>query len=246
MATQLLIYERATPVTVSRHRDWYVKTGASYRFARSVNAVPLMSSEFAAAGAEYALVFAGDERVMPSAILGFRQQENLFVGDGGAWRARYIPAFIRQYPFVLAGGEDDKTLTLCLDEEFEGCNQDGHGERLFDAGGEQTTYLRNVLGFVQSYQADFRRTRTFCDRLKELDLLEPMQARFRLPEGSVGLTGFKAVNRDKLKALSPETLSELARNDGLDLIYAHLHSMRNFDRMVELAREREAEPALTS
>jgi hypothetical protein len=38
-----------------------------------------------------------------------------------------------------------------------------------------------------------------------------------------------AVNRDKLKALSGDTLSELAKTDELELLYLHLQSMRNFD-----------------
>jgi hypothetical protein len=44
----------------------------------------------------------------------------------------------------------------------------------------------------------------------------------------MSLGGFLAVDRKKLKALSGETLAELARTDELELIYLHLQSMRNF------------------
>jgi hypothetical protein len=40
-----------------------------------------------------------------------------------------------------------------------------------------------------------------------------------------------AVNRDKAKALPPEKLAELAKTDELELLYLHLHSMRNFPAM---------------
>jgi hypothetical protein len=40
-----------------------------------------------------------------------------------------------------------------------------------------------------------------------------------------------AVNRDRLKALPPETLAEMAKADELELIYLHLHSLRNFDAL---------------
>ncbi|MBT8421076.1 MAG: SapC family protein, partial [Gammaproteobacteria bacterium] len=86
MTTQLLIYERAVPISKQRHNDWSVKTGRNYDFARHVNSVPLVAAEFQAAAAEYAIVFAGTEKaVMPSVILGVRERENLYVSDDGVW-----------------------------------------------------------------------------------------------------------------------------------------------------------------
>ena len=46
MSTQLLIYERAVPLSSQRHKDWSVKTGTDYVFARQVNSVPLVAVEF--------------------------------------------------------------------------------------------------------------------------------------------------------------------------------------------------------
>ena len=60
MATQLLIYERAVPVSQQRHRDWYIKTGTDYGFAGKVNSVPLVAAEVAVASATYPVVFAGE------------------------------------------------------------------------------------------------------------------------------------------------------------------------------------------
>ena len=78
MSTQLLIYERAVPLSSQRHKEWSVKTGADYAFARQVNSVPLVAVEFPHAAAEYSIVFAGkDEAMMPIAILGMRDNENL-------------------------------------------------------------------------------------------------------------------------------------------------------------------------
>ena len=118
-------------------------------------------------------------------------------------------------------------------------NWNGVGERLFDAEGARTQYLQTVLNFLQAYQAQFEATRAFCRRLLDLDLLEPMQARFTLRGGQrLSLGGFKAVNRDRLKALSGDNLSRVAVSGDLDLIYAHLHSQRNFtpDRGAPVAR----------
>ena len=235
MTTQLLIYQRAVPVSQQRHGDWSVKAGADYAFAKHVNSVPLMAIEFPSAAPEYPVVFAGrDEAVMPVVILGVRERENRYLSDTGTWQAKYVPAFLRRYPFVFSSSEDGNSFALCIDEEFKGCNQEGRGERLFDAEGAQTQYLRSVLEFLKSYQAQFRRTQLFCEKLKALELLEPMQAQLTLGSGEQALlAGFLAVNRQKLKALSGEQLAELAKTDELELLYQHLQSLRNLSQVAQ-------------
>ncbi|MFE1601317.1 SapC family protein [Methylobacterium sp. ID0610] len=238
MAKQLLIYERAVPVTRQRHGSWSIKAGSSYEFAREINSVPLMAAEFAPAASEYTIVFggAGDE-IIPVVLLGIRDGENLYVGEGGAWTGKYVPAFLRRYPFVFSADDanaPDALFTLCVDEEFAGCNDEGRGERLFDADGERTQYLQNVLGFLQAYQAQFQRTKLFVARLENLGLLEPMQAQFTLRTGQrATLSGFSVINRERLKALSGDKLAELMQADELELIYLHLASLTNLAPIAE-------------
>lgn len=233
MATQQLFYRAATPVTFERHGEFSVKSGENYDFAAGVNSVPLTAVEFAQAAAEYPVVFAGgDGPVLPVAVLGLRQNENLFVDADGSWRGRYVPAFVRRYPFIFAEDTAAQTLTLLIDEAFDGCNRAGRGERLFDADGAQTGYLRGVLGFLQEYQAWFRATRAYCDRLRELDLLQPVQAQFTTNSGErTALSGFMVVDRQKLKALPGEALAAMVASDQLELTYLHLASLRHFQDM---------------
>ena len=244
MAKQLLIYEKAAPVTTQQHGDWSIKAGSGYSFADDVNSVPLTTVEFANSASEYAIVFTGeDDQIMPAVILGMRDNENLYLQEDGSWDARYVPAFLRRYPFVFASSEDAQTFTLCVDEEFEGCNTDGKGERLFDADGQQTQYLNGVLAFLQDYQAQFERTRAFCRKLQELNLLEPMQAMVTLGSGEQSsLAGFMGIERERLKALSGEQLEELARTDALELAYLQLHSLRNLSAVANRLTPQQAGP----
>ena len=229
MPKQLLIYERAVPVNPMQHRDVSIKSGGDFAFAKNVNSVPLMAVEFDPACAEYSIVFAGEgNAIMPVAMLGVRDNENLYVDEGGAWNARYVPAFVRRYPFVFSSA-DGARFTLCLDEEFPGVNRRGVGERLFDAEGQRTQYLQSVLNFLQAYQVQFEATRAFSQRLVELDLLEAMRAQFTLRSGRrITLGGFMTVSRARLRALPGDALARLAASGDLDLVYAHLHSQRNF------------------
>lgn len=235
MAKQLLIYERAVPVSRQRHGDLSVKTGNNFGFAKHVNSVPLMAAEFPLAAAEYAIVFAGEgEDIIPVVLLGVRDNENLFVKDDGAWGGRYVPAFLRRYPFVFSSTDDGQNFTLCVDEDFDGANRQGRGERLFDGEGERTQYLQSVLGFLQAYQVQFQRSRGLTKRLKDLDLFESMQARFTMRnQQTLTLSGFLTVNREKLKALTGDQLAELSRNDELELVFLHLQSLRHLQATAE-------------
>lgn len=235
MPTQQLFYRTAVPVNFQRHKDWSVKTGETYAFAADVNSVPVTAIEFAQAAAEFPIVFAGnDKSVFPAVILGIRENENLYVDGDGKWRGKYIPAFVRRYPFVFSQDEAGKTFTLHIDETFSGCNQAGRGEKLFDADGTQTQYLRTVLGFLQDYQARFRRTQAYCNRLLELNLLQPMQAQFTLNTGEQrSLSGFMVVDRQKLKTLPADVIADLLAKDELECTYLHLASLRHFQDMLE-------------
>jgi hypothetical protein len=230
MPKQLLIYETVVPLSAGRHGGCSVEISADYAFSGKVNSVPLMAVEFPHAAAEYAIVFAGNEgKLMPAVILGVRDSENLFLSNKNAWDAKYIPAFVRRYPFVFSESPDGKRLMLCIDEEFAGFRRDTNGQRLFDDDGKPTQYVDNTLKFLQEFQAQFLRTQTFCGSLRDLDILEPMQAQVELASGEkLALGGFMAVSRPKLKALSGETLAKLAQTDELELLYLHLQSMRNF------------------
>ena len=86
-----------------------------------------------------------------------------------------------------------------------------------------------VLEFLKEFQIQFERTRLFCQRVKELQLFEPMQANVTTAQGEkFALGGFLGVSREKLRQLSGEQLQKLAKTDELELLYLHLTSLRNF------------------
>lgn len=256
MAKQLLFYESAVPLSAVRHGDRSFASVPDFAFAAGVNAVPLTAVEIPAASAEYAIVFTGsDGDMMPVAVLGIRPDQNLYLSADSVWQAKYVPAFIRRYPFVFATGGDEQTLTLCIDETHPGFNAEGRGERLFGEDGKPSAYTGRVLDFLKDYQSHFERTRLFGRRLVELGLLEPMEAVVTLPDGErVPINGFSGVSRERLRALDGAALATLAKTDELELVYRHLASLGNFndvkDRFLAVAAAAPAsvpvaEPAAT-
>lgn len=243
MSTQVLIYERAVAISAERHGNWSITGVNGYGFARNINAVPLLASEFIPAAVDGTIVFAGEgDAVFPSLVLGVKDS-NVMVDDNGAWRGSYVPAFLRRYPFIFSHDDAAATFTLCIDEEFEGINEDGRGERLFDAEGTRTQYLNNMLQFVTDYQTMFERTKVFCKRLVDLGVLESGVAQFNLPQGErASLGGLSTINRDKLKAIDPETLQSMLSTDELELCFVHMQSLNNLTSIAEKSVVGEAAP----
>lgn len=97
--------------------------------------------------------------------------------------------------------------------------------------GEPTAYVDNVLKFLKTFETEHARTQAFCKRLDEFELLEPQNAVWTGTKGEkAALTGFHCVSREKLKAIPPKVLSGMIGTGELDLIYAHLLSLQNFNQ----------------
>jgi hypothetical protein len=234
LTVQMLFYEQAVPLSAGRHAGCSVEV-RDYSFCRRVNSVPLTAVEFRSAAAEYPIVFVKDaDRVQPAVVLGLRAQENLYVSEDGEWQGRYVPAFVRRYPFVFSQGTEDRHFVLCVDEAFHGFNRAGRGNALFTPDGQPSPYVERVLRFLQDYRAQFARTRSLCARLAELDLFVPMRARVGAAGSELSLGGFSIIDRNRLKALSGGQLTELMAQDELELVYLHLQSLRNFEAMRHL------------
>jgi hypothetical protein len=239
MTTQLLFYNEVVPISAERHKTWHVRPNKDYSFTTKVNSVPLMAVEFLNASIDFPIVFAGDEEsVMPVLLLGLRKSENVFIGADGAWEGKYLPAFIRRYPFVFSRSEDGEQFFLCIDETYPGFNQEGDGAALLNDDGTPSEYTDGVLKFLSQYQAEFQRTQAICKKLKDLNLLERKQVEATLPDGEkMSLTGFFTVDRARLATLSSEAIVDLVRSGAYELICHHLASLRNFT----LLRDRTAE-----
>jgi hypothetical protein len=221
------------PLNEQRHANYFLEKQGDYSFAKETNAVYLSLTEFNKASRIYPIVFAGKEdNLSPVALVGLEQKQNLFLDGAMNWHADYIPAYVRRYPFVLAKNGDD--FTVCIDAAYKGFNEEGKGQRLFAENGAQSEYLQRMLGFLNQYQQDNKRTSDFMAMLRENDLLEPMNANVELNSGvRISLTGFHVVKKEKLKALSADKIAELMQNDALEKIYTHLISMENFNPLME-------------
>lgn len=239
MPKQLLIYNNIQPIS-EKHANWSVNI-ENYEFISHLNSVPLSANEISLAAMEYPIIFSpiGTEgEFIPLAIMGLKEGKNLLLKNDSTLLTRYVPAFIRRYPFVLGGTKASETMTLCIDEDSTACLADGSkGMRLFEENGEQSAKLNEMVEFLRDYQYRAEMTRVFCKHLHDLGLLEPMQANITFKnneEENLNLTGLFMVSREKLKALTDADLLTLFQKDGLELIYAHIQSLANFNSLIDI------------
>jgi hypothetical protein len=242
-----LKYEKPALLDRIKHRRTRVRPGAGFAFARNSNSLYVAAAEFNEAAKEYAIVFTRTGTAgtpVPVLMLGMKDRENLFVGDTDRWDARYIPAFVRRYPFVLAQAPQQQ-LAVCIDEACPGVTET-EGEALFDAQGQETPYLKNTLQFLNEYQREYARTEAFCKRLDEAGLLTEMNARADLRDGtSFVVNGMLIVDEKKLLALPDATVLSLFRSGELHLVSLHLASLSNMQRLLDRMAQRHtpAKPA---
>lgn len=233
-----LLYRNVTPLSRERHGDWFIDPDQGYAFAAGTNSVFLTVSEFAIAAREFAIVFARDTvgTAVPAVLLGLANDSNLMIGEDGAWRGQYVPAYLRRYPFILAGqGEAAEQYTVCVDESYSGFNTAAEGERLLAEDGAQGAHLAARLQFLKDYLNASQLTAKFCEALTAADLLDSTQANISLNSGGqFQLGGFYCVTRERLLKLPPDRLKFFLEQGYLDLIYLHMHSLANMDKLMRL------------
>ena len=138
--TQMLFYENPKPL--SRQ---YTMGCVSNKIGRDLSLPSALTRSCARASnslrwpTNIPIVFVeGSDGWVPIALFGLNATENQWVDRAGAWRGRYIPAFISQYPFAIGRGESEVPL-VCIDEASNLLSPDD-GLALFEGG--QPTPIR--------------------------------------------------------------------------------------------------------
>ncbi len=236
-------YRRVVALNSAVHRNLkFAVDKTTFTFARDTTAVLMASIEFAEAAREYPIVFirGQDQKMRPVALLGVRSGENLFVDEEGKWDARYIPAFVRRYPFVMAEGGAQGQLIVCIDENCPALNME-HGELLVDGEGRLQPRMTETMQFLQNFQQEFARTELLTAQLDELGLFVPQGARFDTPMGeSFQLNDFFLIDEAKFGQIADDKLPQLFRSGALGMVYLHLASLGNMRKLLDRLSARSA------
>lgn len=210
--------------------------GTTPAFCRQLNALAISASEFTAAGRDYPIVFASvddGKTYAPVIVLGLNQGSNLFIDGRGEWDAEvYLPAFVRRYPFCISkvyiDGNPSGERMVCVAKAYV----DDGGVALFDAQGKPGPRWQAIERLLSEYEGDLDLTALMCAAFARLQLFKPFS--MQVIEGGrtgVKLQGMFRIDEATLRDLKPASHKVLVNKGFMGRIYAHLHSLENFQRL---------------
>jgi hypothetical protein len=221
------------------HRNLKLKLPLTdWSVAKGLNAMFVAAAEFGDVCREYPIVFIkagkeddGTDAIAPVAVFGLTQDDNLYV-NGTEWRAQYVPAVLRAYPFCIAR-VDAERFAICIDQAYAGFSQT-EGVALFEGDAQASAMLKAMTTNLENLEGEIQRTRIIGRRLLELDLLRDMRFDTTLPDGRQHtIDGFLTVDDKKVTELPEATVMELHRTGILGLIHLHWVSIGNMRRLAD-------------
>lgn len=234
-----LFYKKPTPLDATAHAKMALKKNFGLGFTKGVNAVPINLIELPQICHYYPIAFSPDATGTPVAILGLRDNENLFLKENGEWEDDvYIPAYIRRYPFIFSEMPNNDQLSLCVDLDDAIVEPTGE-QRFFGDDGKPTPLSQNALEFCKSYHAAAQHTIEFGKALAAAGVLVDRQAEIAIGEGKkINFSGFRIIDEEKLANLDDKTFLEWRQKSWLPFIYAHLFSGVQWQRLTRLLNKR--------
>jgi hypothetical protein len=248
-----LFYERVVPLDRDAHRSLTLDRG--FDFARDANLIPAVIDEFGAAIAHLPIAFLpGAKRPAAVFVVGLNPGRNLFLKPDGTWDGRYVPAYVRRYPFIVGDVPGGEPL-LCIDESYRGFGG-ATGERLFSDSGEPQAVVSQALDLAVNYKRSADRTDEFCAMLQEMGLLGSVSFNARTAGGeNTVVHGLFVVDEAAFDALGDDDVRKLHRQGFLKPILQHLASLAAISHLADRsgaplkappASEGQAEPAKSS
>lgn len=206
-----------------------------------VSAARVFPSEFVQLQTEYPLFFIRNKEeggFEPVALLGFEDNENLYLDEHG-WDAAYVPLSIERQPFLIGfqeravDGVPTRSPVVHIDLDHPSVSET-EGERVFLAHGGESPLLERISSVLMSIHQGHEATKSFSEMLVGLELIESLTLEAELKDGSKqSLTGLYTINEDKLQGLNANALESLHKMGHLRDVYMMLASLPNVSRLIE-------------
>lgn len=240
LSGRMFLFERPELMNREQHGDLgFVQPEQRFAFCAKARAIPVTVSEIPAAMKDYPIVLMSKENFLPLAVTGLVDDVNLFVDEQGNWEERrYIPGYVRRYPFGVAAETGGDKFAIVIDVAYAGLTKNGEAP-LFD-NGEPSQATRQAVDFCTTYERDRRLTEEFAKRLQKFDLVQGQSAQFT-PVGETEPRSFAeyfGIDEQRMKTLTDEQLLELHKGGVLPILYAMLMSMGNWRTILQRRAQR--------
>lgn len=234
------MFQKIVPFNTQTHGNKKVKTVDTFHFVAKTHIASLLVNEFKRASADLAIVFLKDGgKYGAYALLGLTPGQNLFVDENGEWTGRYIPAIVRRYPFALGKGQGQDQFLFCIDEESDFISET-EGEPLVGPDGKPSEVVEKAKSFLTDIYRFSETTQRFCQEIADRNLLKPLN--MQMKDSGTGqvqsVTGAFAIDEQRLSELSDEDFLAFRKNGALPLIYAHIFSLANVQKLIRKQKGR--------
>lgn len=239
------------------HKDLRVITRHGAEFGDNVGSVLTFPTEYGDIQREYPIFFRKDPQsgeFQSIALLGFQQDENLFLDDSG-WNAAYIPAILARGPFLIGFQNQDRdgelrkepVIHVDLDNPRISTTE---GEPVFLPQGGNSRYLERIGTTLQGIHQGLAVSKAMFAAFLELELIEPVNVEIKFnAEEQFNLRGLYTISEEKLARLDGESLFKLNTAgflQGAFLVVASLNNVKKLIDMKHRRRRRQAESATAS
>jgi len=220
------------------HKDLRIITDHRPGLGSEVAWVPTFAAEFRALQAHYPVIFReieGGAGVEAIALLGFSEDENLFLEDG-RWDAAVVPMLHERQPFFIGRDGDELMIQVDLDHPRASRTE---GEPVFKPHGGNTDYLENVQALLSTIHHGVQANTGFLEALQRHELLDGFVLDMEFDNGERNrLGGFFTIHEEHLAALDANVIAELHAADYLAPIYFALASMSQFRDLIDRKNRR--------
>jgi hypothetical protein len=231
-----MFYKEPVALNSKTHVDIKLAKFKDYAFAAKTNSIQIVGVEFIEAAKEYPIVFVklANGSFVPSTLIGLKEEQNLYLTKENAWDARYIPAYVRRYPFIISEPLDNGEQVVFIDQGSDRI-QKKLGDALFNKDATETEVLTSAKAFLMQHYAQSRFTDEFCQWLSKEDLLIDISAKFEIERSGENFLfeHLFIINEVKLLQLPAEKVAELFSKGWLGWIYAHLISLTNMSQLID-------------
>ena len=232
-------YKHVVPLDREKHAGLALRPSLDASVAAGEAVLPLCLEEIPLAAAHYPVVFQVEATVVPLAVVGLRQGQNLFVDAEGYWTpGAYVPAVVRNYPFVLIEAGEGREL-VGLESGAPQFAKDG--QPLF-VEGELTPLGKRHIEFARAYRLGMAKSAAFGTALKDAGVLEPQRADIVLPGGVERrrVEGFHTLDAKRFEALPDEVFLAWRREGWLSAAYHQIGSAVHWAHLSNLAARQPA------
>ncbi|AQT59668.1 SapC family protein [Cellvibrio sp. PSBB023] len=222
------------------HRNMRVIRDYSSQYGDNEISVVTFPQEFRAIQNEYPIFLkknAETGKFIPVALMGLRQNENVFLSEAG-WDAQYIPASVKRRPFLIGvqppkPGEGEQPSRLVYVDMDSPRLSEVAGDPVFLPHGGYSPYLETMVELLEYIQYGTELNEQFVDMLLASELLEVVALEITLKSGEQNnLAGLYTINEDKLNGLGGSAVAELHAKGFLECIYMILASHANVLKLI--------------